>query len=84
MVADFGIALDQAKEGRLTQTGTSLGSPVYMSPEQAGGEGEVDVQTDIYSLGCVLYEVLGGSPVHGLLSASAPGKEAGRGGPSHE
>ncbi len=64
MVADFGIALalDRAGEARLTQTGFSLGTPVYMSPEQACAAPHLDGRTDIYSLGCVLYEMLAGEP----------------------
>ena len=64
MVADFGIALalDRADEQRLTQTGLSLGTPAYMSPEQACGDPHLDGRTDIYSLGCVLYEMLAGEP----------------------
>ncbi|MES2523474.1 MAG: protein kinase [Gemmatimonadota bacterium] len=62
VVADFGIALAAAKTGgaRMTETGMSLGTPTYMSPEQAMGAREVDARTDIYSLGCVLYEMLAG------------------------
>jgi eukaryotic-like serine/threonine-protein kinase len=64
IVADFGIAaaVDEAQVGRLTDTGVSLGSPAYMSPEQATGEREVDARTDIYGLGCLLYEMLAGRP----------------------
>ena len=64
VVADFGIAaaLDDAAIGRLTDTGLSLGSPAYMAPEQAMGEKALDPRTDIYCLGCVLYEMLAGQP----------------------
>ena len=64
MVADFGIALalDAADQERLTQTGFSLGTPLYMSPEQMLGGGPVDGRSDIYSLGCVVYEMLSGEP----------------------
>ena len=64
LVADFGIALAVHTAGgnRLTETGISLGTPQYMSPEQASGGREVDARTDVYALGCVLYEMLGGEP----------------------
>jgi len=64
LVADFGIALavQQAGAHRLTQTGLSLGTPQYMSPEQAMGERSVDHRTDIYALGAVTYEMLSGEP----------------------
>ncbi|MEP6766461.1 MAG: protein kinase, partial [Gemmatimonadaceae bacterium] len=64
VVADFGIALAASKTGgsRMTETGMSLGTPTYMSPEQAMGAREVDARTDVYSLGCVLYEMLAGEP----------------------
>jgi eukaryotic-like serine/threonine-protein kinase len=64
LVADFGIALAVTAAGgvRLTQTGLSLGTPQYMSPEQATGERELDVRSDIYALGAVTYEMLSGEP----------------------
>jgi serine/threonine-protein kinase len=64
VVADFGIARALRKAGgeRLTETGLSLGTPAYMSPEQASGTQELDARTDIYALGCVLYEMLVGDP----------------------
>ena len=62
-VADFGIALalNRAGEGRLT-AGFALGTPPYMSPEQTYGDRELDARSDVYSLGCVLYEMLSGAP----------------------
>jgi Tol biopolymer transport system component len=64
LVADFGIALAMRKAGgaRLTETGLSLGTPQYMSPEQATAERELDARTDIYALGAVTYEMLTGEP----------------------
>jgi TolB-like protein/tetratricopeptide (TPR) repeat protein len=64
IVADFGIAraLDATVSTRLTETGLALGTPVYMSPEQAAGEAGIDGRSDIYALGCVLYEMLAGQP----------------------
>ncbi len=64
LVADFGIALavQQAGTQRLTQTGLSLGTPQYMSPEQAMGEKTLDARSDIYALGAVTYEMLTGDP----------------------
>jgi eukaryotic-like serine/threonine-protein kinase len=63
-VADFGVAraLDAAGGEKLTQTGLALGTPAYMSPEQAAGEGHLNGRSDIYSLGTVLYEMLAGEP----------------------
>src|SRR5512132_1680059 len=71
MVADFGIALavSAAAGGRMTETGLSLGTPHYMSPEQATAEKEITGRADIYSLGSVLYEMLTGSPPHTGASA---------------
>jgi len=64
LVADFGIALAASKAGgtRMTETGMSLGTPIYMSPEQAMGEREITARSDVYALGCVLYEMLVGEP----------------------
>jgi serine/threonine-protein kinase len=64
LVADFGIALAVRNAGgsRLTETGLSLGTPYYMSPEQATGDRELDARTDVYALGCVLYEMLTAAP----------------------
>jgi serine/threonine-protein kinase len=66
LVADFGIALavSAAGGGRLTETGLSLGTPHYMSPEQAAGDRELDARSDLYSLGAVAYEMLVGEPPH--------------------
>src|ERR1043166_8140226 len=63
VVADFGIAraIEQAG-GKVTDTGLAIGTPTYMSPEQAGASPQIDGRTDIYALGCVLYEMLAGTP----------------------
>jgi len=83
MVADFGIARAVSAAGaeRLTATGMSIGTPMYMSPEQAAGEPDLDGRSDLYSLACVLYEMLAGQPpftgptaesvVHQHMSAEA-------------
>jgi eukaryotic-like serine/threonine-protein kinase len=64
VVADFGIArvANTAEVPALTQAGSSLGTPRYMSPEQAAGDGDVDGRADLYSLACVLFEMLAGQP----------------------
>ena len=67
LVADFGIAraISLPDDERLTQTGASVGTAGYMSPEQASGDAEVGPRADIYSLGCVLFEMLSGQPPYG-------------------
>jgi serine/threonine-protein kinase len=64
VVADFGVAraVTAAGEDRLTETGLALGTPAYMSPEQAGGSKELDGRSDLYAVGCVVYEMLAGQP----------------------
>jgi eukaryotic-like serine/threonine-protein kinase len=64
VVADFGVAraVDAAADERLTETGFALGTPAYMSPEQATGERVLDGRSDVYAVGCVLYEMLAGEP----------------------
>jgi serine/threonine-protein kinase len=64
VVSDFGIAraINVAAKGRVTGTGIALGTPGYMSPEQAQGTDQLDGRSDLYSLGCVLYEMLAGDP----------------------
>ena len=71
MVADFGIALalSAAAGGRMTETGLSLGTPHYMSPEQATADKNITTRSDVYSLGAVLYEMLTGNPPHTGASA---------------
>ena len=72
LVADFGIALavTQAVGTRLTKSGLSLGTPDYMSPEQATADREMDGRSDIYSLGAMVYEMLVGDPPH--IASTAP------------
>ncbi len=64
MISDFGsaLAVGTAGQGRLSETGLRMGRPHYMSPEQATGDVNVGATTDIYALGCVLYEMLVGEP----------------------
>ncbi len=73
LVADFGIALALSEAGgaRLTETGLSIGTPHYMSPEQATGDRELDARSDVYSLACVTYEMLTGDPPHTGSTAQA-------------
>ena len=73
MVADFGIALavSQASGTRLTETGLSIGTPHYMSPEQAMGDRELDARSDVYSLGAMLFEMLAGDPPYTGTTAQA-------------
>lgn len=79
LVADFGIALAvRTTEGeRLTETGLSVGTPHYMSPEQATGSREVGPATDVYALGCVLYEMLVGEPPYTGSTPQVAGPLAG-------
>ncbi len=63
MVADFGIARALGgREAQLTESGLVVGTPAYMPPEQAAGDRDLDARTDVYALGCVLYEMLAGEP----------------------
>jgi Tol biopolymer transport system component len=73
LIADFGIALAVSNAGgaRITQTGLSLGTPQYMSPEQATGDRVVDGRADIYSLGAMTYEMLVGDPPHTASTSQA-------------
>jgi serine/threonine protein kinase/Tol biopolymer transport system component len=73
LVADFGIALAMRSAGgsRLTETGMSLGTPQYMSPEQALGDRDLDARSDIYSLGVTVYEMLAGDPPYTGSTAQA-------------
>jgi TolB-like protein/Flp pilus assembly protein TadD len=73
LVADFGVAraLTAAAGERLTQTGMAVGTPAYMSPEQACADPDADQRSDLYSLGCVLYEMLAGEPPYTGPTAQA-------------
>jgi serine/threonine-protein kinase len=73
VVADFGIALaiSAAGGGRMTETGLSLGTPHYMSPEQATADRDLSPRSDVYALACVLYEMLAGAPPHAGPTAQA-------------
>ena len=73
LVADFGIgrAIDSAADDGITNTGFAIGTPAYMSPEQAVGQRDIDGRTDVYSLGVVLYEMLAGEPPFGGPTAQA-------------
>ncbi len=73
VVADFGVATAIGAAGgeRITETGLALGTPVYMSPEQALGQDDIDGSSDTYALGCVLYEMLVGDPPFGGSSSQA-------------
>jgi serine/threonine-protein kinase len=71
LLADFGIARALSEGGRITETGMTLGTPAYMSPEQASATRELDGRSDIYSLGCVLYEMLAGEAPHSAPSPQA-------------
>jgi len=71
MLTDFGIALASSVGTRLTETGLLLGTPAYMSPEQAAGGTEIDPRSDVYSLACLLFEMLTGGPPFSARTAQA-------------
>ena len=70
-IIDFGLARRGFGDSRLTETGTAVGTPSFMSPEQARGERELDPRTDTFALGCLLYECLTGVPAFGGRNAAA-------------
>ena len=72
LVADFGIARAIDSETHLTNTGLAVGTPEYMSPEQASGARDLDPRTDVYSLACVLYEMLTGEPPSSRITKPRP------------
>ena len=82
LVADFGIARALRSDAHLTSTGMAIGSPGYMSPEQATGSRDLDARTDVYALGCVLYEMLAGElpegprPIHPMRASVSPALDA--------
>lgn len=65
------LAVSNAGGARVTQTGLSLGTPQYMSPEQAAGDRSIDARTDVYSLAAMTYEMLAGEPPHASSTAQA-------------
>jgi len=84
LVADFGIARVEGGDQHLTEAGMAIGTPAYMSPEQSGADGQVDIRSDIYSLGAVLYEMLTGRPpLPGLGARTAITGKAGADVPEH-